>query len=348
MSRRKSATQNRLLAIFRSLLVFIIAAGLFGCDAIPTPNALSPVNVTCTPESDRVNIYRVVPQSWAGVIFEMAHPAAISTAMPSTTAMPPSADNLLMPSSGDMILGARYAALQQLISEANRWSDTETIKLDDSSRVRVTLTFVSPELLQAVFLNQVLKDGFLTSGFQDQLQNMLNNVAERNELLFLMTIAASNSGLNPTRHTIKVPINKLQLNNAENLLVNHSHDDHNLEQLIDTTAEPVFGYIAYPLTQLSSGECKWVLDPKYNTNIVMTLPYIEVDGASNNTPNSWTIPYVSLIAPITPGTLPVPFVPANFDINFMTPLSLPPSEFSQPNYQQDFARFIWSEITGGY
>ncbi len=295
--------------------------------------------VFCTPESSQVNIYRVPPQSWADAIFIYAYP-------PMPTAIPPAPPAISPPNEG-MILGARYAAFQQLAKEAERWSDTETIKLDDSSKVRITLTFISPELIQAVFLSDVLKDRFLTTGFQDQLQSTLNGVADRDELLFLLTVTSSNSdNMNPIPHKIQIPIDSMNLNNAENLIVPSTHDDHNLEQIIDTASEPVFGYLAYPLAMLSGTQCKWIMDPKYNTNIVVTVPTIKVDGNGTGE-HSWTIPYASLIDPILPPDPPNFIIPPGFDTNLMVPLDLPPTEFNQADYWQNFARFIWSQLTLG-
>jgi len=317
------------------LIALILISGLYGC-ASPPDTKLS----ICTPESNKVNIYRVPPQSWTTMIFEFAYPT-IPTSVPPAPPIPVQLND-------PQIQGAQYAAFLQLISETKRWSDTETIQLDDSTKTRITLTFISPELLQAVFLNDVLKDHFLTSNFPTQLQNMLNSVADRDELLFLLTVTTTNNNNASTLHpTIKIPIKNMVLNNAENLTVQNSHDDHNLEQLIDTSADPVFGYLAYPLTQLSGSQCKWVLDPKYNTNIVITAPFITVDGVSNNSPYFWTIPYSSLISPMMPPNTPLPILPNGFDPNLMTPLTLPPNEINQADYWQNFARFVWNQVTLG-
>ena len=106
--------------------------------------------VICTPDSPLVNVYRAAPQPWANTIFEFAFPPYIPTPIPPN----PSQFN------EQQILSARYAAFQQLINETKRWSDTQTIKLKDLSEASITLTYISPELLQAVFLNQVLKNRF--------------------------------------------------------------------------------------------------------------------------------------------------------------------------------------------
>ena len=331
MKRDNQFFRSRVIVTFSLVLIIMLA----GCGEVKNN---TPVPF-CTPVSTQVNIYRVLPQSWAGVIFEYAYPTIPIT-------IPPAPPAIVTIDEG-MIPRARYAAFKQLIKEAEHWSDTETIKLDELSKIRITLTFISPELIQAVFLSDVLKDSFLTSGFQDQLQNTLNGVADRDELLFLLTVTSSNSdNINLIRHKIKIPIGDMRLNNAENLFVQPTHDDHNLEQIIDTTSGPVFGYLAYPLTIFSGGQCKWVLDPKYNTNIVISVPYIEVDGV-NREPFSWTISYTSLIDSILPSEVPDFNPPAGFDTSLITPMALPPTETSQIDYWQNFAMFVWGQLTLG-
>jgi len=320
-----SPRRTFVFALF-DFLILSIVVGLSGC--APTQFETTIPVVICTPESPLVNVYRVAPQPWANAIFESAFPSNPSSQ-----------------SSEQQILDARYTAFQQLIKETTRWSDSKTAKMDDSSQVTITLTYISPELLQVVFLNQVLKDRSITNGFQDQLQKVLNNVAERNELLFLLTMTMKNNNVNPTPHTVKIPIQSMVMNNAENITITHTHDDHNLEQFIDSSADPVFGYLAYPLAGVSANQCKWTLDPKYNTNIVITVPFLEVDGVGNKKPYFWTIPYISLIGPVTSSSTYIWPLPGGYDQNLMTPLMLPPSDINQATYLQDFARFVWNQIT---
>jgi hypothetical protein len=338
MLRGLSFVRHKFYIVLDSLLVLIITAGLFGCvqtSPVFSQEIIIPL-VICTPESPMVNVYRATPQPWANAIFEFAFPSYIPTPIPPN---PPQIDE-------QKILSARYAAFQQLIYETRRWSDTETIKLKDSSEVSITLTYVSPELLQAVFLNEVLKNRYPTYGFQDQLQKALNTVAARDELLFLLTVTTTIDEAKTAHQTIKIPIDSMILYNAENISIARRHDD--LEENIDTSLEPVYGYLAYPLALFSASECKWTLDPKYNTNIFVTVPFIEVGKVSNETPVIWTIPYAPLISPIMPTKTPVWNLPSGFDQSLMIPLASPPSgNINQTNNWQDFARFIWGQITLG-
>lgn len=335
MNRGLPFTHHRFWIVF--IFIFSAAAGLSGCDGIVPSQQVIVALPICTPMSPMVNVYRAAPQPWANMIFESAFPP-IPTPVPPT---PPIQFN------EQSILSARFSAFQQLVKETKRWSDTKVINLNNSGETRITITYISPELLQAVFLNDVLKNRFPTFGFLEHLQGKLNQIAERDELLFLVTIASKNNSFNTTSHAIKIPIEEMVLQNAENVTVVHAHDDHNLAQIIDTSSAPIFGYLGYPLSLVSAEQCSWILDPKYNTTIVITVPYIQLDN--NNSPNSyfWTIPYAPLIEPVLPTVTAIQPLPLIYDPSQypMTPLQLPPTDASQSSYWDEFARFIWGQVT---
>jgi len=331
--------------ILSGFLVFTIMASLSGC-ALQSPAQTSTKPIVCTPVStDMVNIYRNPIVSWAGSIFEYAYPT-LPPPIPPETPVPAQLNE-------QQILEARYAAFQYLTKETKRWSDTETIKLDDSSEAQLTITFISPRLIQAVYLNHVLKHRYFVSDFQTQFQPVLDSIASRDELLFLFTVTTTNNGNpNSNPHTLNIPINTMNLNNAENLQVAPNHDDHHMERPINTSREPIFGYIAYPLTTLSGNHCKILLDPKYNTNIVITIPNVLVDGVGN-TPYTWTIPYTSLINGIIPEEPPIFMIPPDYHTDLLSNIILPPSPLANQNwtnsddYWRDFARYVWNQITLG-
>ncbi|NOT06280.1 MAG: hypothetical protein HOP27_16935 [Anaerolineales bacterium] len=248
--------------------------------------------------------------------------------------------------------GPRFMAFQYLKDQVKRWSDTEAIKLKDLNEIQITVTFISPELIQAVYLNQIFMDGILASDFDAQLQTALNSIAAREEILFLVTVTATtNNSIDTVSHVIDIPIKEMLLNNAGNLESIPGHDDHNLDQPINSSLEPVFGYVAYPLGVLQSDGCNWVLDPKYNTNIVITVSDIKLDNISSH-PYTWTIPYKPLIETNNYPDQSI-FIPVTGDVNLISPLAMPPNPKmnqigTDPDaYWQDFARYVWNQITLG-
>lgn len=329
------------------LVLFLFSLLMGGCIDL-TPTAATP---PCSAELAAANIYRGEPQSWANMIFEYASPAT-PVALPTGTPLPSGTPApIAMPApvvfNQVQVQGARYAAFDYLVDETKRWTAVQPITFNDGSQAEIVVTFISPGLIQAVFLSDILRDNFITSDFQSQIRGALDKIAQRDELLFLVMVTSAGNTINPVSHGMEISIAELVLNNAENLQFKPSHNDYNLEQPINPSSKPVFGYVAYPLVQQQvDGKCKQALDPRFDMNIFITLSSVKVDGASTG-PYSWTIPYAALVNPVTPPDPPVLLMPVDFNPDTMSPLSAPPSGISQNNNWQDLARFVWYKVTLG-
>jgi hypothetical protein len=64
--------------------------------------------------------------------------------------------------------------------------------LSDTQIARVTITYLSPELVAYIVLNDYLSKNDQSKTFDEELQNMLNEMGGRNELFFFVTIMAPN------------------------------------------------------------------------------------------------------------------------------------------------------------
>lgn len=223
----------------------------------------------------------------------------------------------------------------------------KTIKLDTSSEAHIIVTFVHPELLQAVYLNEILKNTHLVSEIETQMSEVMTRVSRRDELLFMLTVVANHHDpLNITRHTLDLPIGEMKLINAGDISVPPMHDDHNLDQPIDTTQNPAFGFIGYPIGIQSNGRCIWVLDTTYNTNIVIVADSILVDGLNVVGSQAWTIRYQSLIDSGLPMDVPDFSVPS-YDPGLLSSITAAPVHVNDPNFWRDYSRFIWGQVTFG-
>ena len=334
MTRGFSFTPHRSF-IFISLILTIIV-GLSGCGGTSTTETPRPA--LCTPESPNVNIYRKSLQTQSYSIFQHA-----------TTPTPPN-----ITPQGQQILEARYAALKYLTYETERWSDTETIKLDETSEAQIVITFLSPELIQAIFVNEFLEHSPDYYDFENKTQAALNSIAARDELLFYVTITTTNNDAPYAAvHMIDIPVYEIIMTNAEDLKVHPSHDDHILDQPINSSSKPVFGILAYPLAMMHENKCNWILDSKFNTSIVLSVSDIKVNGVSSNHPYTWIIEYLPLITADLPPVTPEFTIPLDFSLHQLTPLSNPPKPLSSPDavsqdsYWQELARFTWNQITLG-
>jgi hypothetical protein len=202
MTRGNFLLWNKLHIVLRGFVMLMIITGLVGCTSSP-PTPTPPI--LCTPESPNVNIYRTAPQTLVEKIVQ--HVAQGGTE---------SAFAQLEP----QISEARFATFQYLVDQTERWSDSETIKLDVTNEAQITLTFLSPDLIQAAFLlSQILKDNFSTSDIPTQIQTVLNSIGNRDELLFLVTVTATSSAVpNSSQHIIHIPMDRMILTNTEDCL----------------------------------------------------------------------------------------------------------------------------------
>ncbi len=235
------------------------------------------------------------------------------------------------------------------MSETKAWSDVQTIKLDDTSTAQIVVTFISPQLIQAVYYSELASHGYAISS----PQSALATVAAREELIFFVTVITStNNKINNTPHTIQIPIQKMVIMNADDLVVPPLHDDHILDQPINSLFEPVFGYLTYPIAMINGMDCSWILNPNYNKKIIITASNILVDGIPAGT-YTWVIPFSSLIkteylpAPqsnlaIDPNMISNSFVPPNPVVSLLTPNGLPEATF-----WQQYAGFLWRQVMQG-
>ncbi|NOH01658.1 MAG: hypothetical protein HND47_06695 [Chloroflexi bacterium] len=336
-------------AVARWWLMMFIVTGVIACG---DPSAQADAKSTpCPPEEGNANVYRSTPHPWLSLIYQYSGMTVpVSTPQPNATPGSMADLTVMIPATGiqaQQVLMARYAALQFLIEKAQRWSDTRMVRLDNSSEAYIIVTFIHPELVQAVYLNSILENTYLIPEIEKQMDEVMRQVATREELLFMVTMVAYNrDSLNTARHTLDIPIGGMRLTNAEDLSIPPLHDDHNLDQPMDTTQKPVFGFLGYPIGVQSNGKCVWVLDTKYNTNIVIVADSVLVDGIPKGS-LAWTIRYQSLIDPGFPVSPPDFAVPPNYDLRLLSPLFAPPENAGDPNFWRDFSRFIWGQVTFG-
>ncbi len=287
----------------------------------------------CTLAPSSPNIYSQDPETTAFVIYSSA-----------TTPNPPQ---------GQQYENARYAALHALAYQVWRWSDYIDVQTTDHNNLRITVTFISPELAEIIYLNQALLSHEILQDFNAQKMNLLNNLAGRDELLFLITITGTKYD-NDQPIVLDIPIEQINLMNASKQSVSPRHVDGNLNELIRLMRGPATGYLAYQIATKNGDSCDLTLDQKWNNNMTISVPNLQVDGRDSG-PRSWTIKYTPLMPIGSPSTGPfVPILPVGYDINRLSPSPIAPSPqanvpvrdriYNDP-YWEDLARFIWGEIT---
>jgi len=329
--------QSKWVYLSRWSLIFLTMAGLFACGPAPAEQSYPP----CEPNSSTANIYiNPTPHPLVSLVHQSASTDGATLGIPVT-------------GQGDPWLWARYTAFQFLTSEAKRWTSTKTIPLDNASTATIRITFIHPDMMQAVFLNEKLRRSALSSDFQQQVNDAIGKVSLRSELLFLINVSFDNNGQNtPPTHVLDINIASLKLINTDNLSITPLHDDHNLDEPILSTQGSVFGFVGYPIgIQVNSG-CAWVLNPQFNTNIVIVMKALTIDSSVQKN-LTWTIPYMPMLD--TGGEINLNELNGslqNFDSALLSPSFVPPVRQAglggdDESFWREYARFMWGCLTAG-
>ncbi len=341
--------------VFRIFLLFLVGAGISGCGGASQVIPAKPT--VCTPQATSVNIYRATPTP---VPMQILTQAPMTNGSPQTgiESIPNNLTQeqllaLLQQTSGQPVLTASAGTSSDfgtLIYETKSWSDIQTIKLDDMSQAQIVVTFLSPQLIRTIYGNEMRIYG--STSLNPQI--VLDEIAKRDELIFfVMVITSTNNNLGPASHKILIPIREMVIVNAEDVIAPPLRDDHKLSMEINTSFEPVFGYLTYPFAMQYGVECSWVLNPTFNKNIFITVPHIDVDGVSTGA-YMWEIPYSPLFSSglpaYSPGTaafdaaaqIPSFLTPPSPMVSLLTPYGLPEAAF-----WQIYAGFLWKQVLQG-
>jgi len=249
----------------------------------------------------------------------------------------------------------QYEAIKLLATLTKRWSDSVDI-VQGSKYIRVTITYLSPELIYTIILNHYLfrKIGnVFNSSFEGQIASTIEELANRNEHIFFITLSASvyEQGSSPREPVIVyLPVESLVMTNSSNIQVTPQHDDHNLEERIDLTSAPAYGYISYPIAvskvSNETENCELFLNKNTNTHLTVSVPYVEINGTRHQI-RSWMLEYtpllqISLNSNLSNSVLQVEKKTENFKPDITLPL---PTSTEEAEYWEKIARFIWYETT---
>lgn len=227
-----------------------------------------------------------------------------------------------------------------------RRSAFRDVDIDGERKLRISLTYLDPMLVQYIILNYTLgsNNSIGVDDFKKQIQEALNSLANRNEIIFIIAITA------PTYdNTLKVnfPINYLILTNASKTRVPPSHNDPLLSEEVDVSKETIFGYVGYPAA-ISQQDCTAVMDI-WTTSVTLDLKSItEENNPFRNL--FWVIDYRPLV-PVQNNNPATPTLDQVYDLNRLSEATAPPTpDWNDTNlqkYWEDMGRYIWNRLLMG-
>jgi len=322
MSKGKSFQHSTLRIIALWYLSVSIAAGNSACTVLPTvistPTPTQPPE--CPPPSYSVNVYNPTP-------------------------VPAASTPIIATPQGQIFLSPKQLAFQNLVREVARWTNMVTIDAGGTSQARITITFLSPELLRAVSIIDMLDENPGNPYIYSDAARQLTEIARREKLIFFLTIhpvkTAADQPVNP--HTLNLIAEQLFLVNANGLLIAPASYDHNLDQLITLPEQHVAGYLYYPLSVSTNRGCVEVLSSAFDTKIVLQIPSVTIDKVKNG-PHTWTIQYKYLLNTGGSSTGSAEqHVPPDSDIKVMD--NPPDSLDTSDAFWEQYAKFLWGKLT---
>lgn len=240
----------------------------------------------------------------------------------------------------------RQDALTKLGENIKQWSDYEDMTIDGRT-VRIMITYLDPMLVQYILLNDTLVPPNNTidqNSFTDRIQTSMGRLADRNEIMFIVTIMAQ---IQESALYVDFPITNLELISTSGRKVALSHYDPILGEHNDISQNPVYGYVGYPVALSLPGGCMGIVD-QWTTSL-------KLDHKSSLSqdhpfyPLFWNIPYQSLV--VIPGNdHPVPTIDPFYDFTRFSKSETPPPPNPLTNgenaniYWEDMGRYIWSKV----
>lgn len=323
---RGKSTQRAVFHVLQWCFIAVLSAGSFACTAFPTViSTPSPTQLPeCPPPSYSANIYNPTP-------------------IPALTPLPPTPYNAN--AQGQFNLTPKQTAFQNLEREVERWTNMVTIDAGGASQARITITFLSPELLRAVSILDMLDENPGNPYIYSESARLLSEIAKREKLIFFLTVHAVKNTSEPsaTPHTLEIIADQLFLTNVDGLPIAPAYYDHDLDQPLTLPEQYASGYIYYPLAVTSTKGCVEALNSTFDTKIVLKLPSLTIDKVKSG-PYTWTIQYKYLLN--TGGT-------ASGNSQWQIPLDteIRPSDIPPDNSETTgefwlhYTKFLWSKLT---
>lgn len=311
---------------FSFVSMFVLSTLMSAC--MPT-SLQTPQTEPCIPTDSIINPYQTEPAPWLWEIY--SRPARLD-----------------LPPGSQPLLEAKYAAYTTLGRQTKRWSSFVDIDLPNSEKVRITVTYLSPQLLGIIHVNQMLLSGATTynqDDFENRIKAGMATIAKRNESLFLLTISSSKV-TEDNVITFNFPVSEMELTNSSKKMVYPSRYDHSLDHYIRLVDEAFPGFVAYQLTVKDEGGCKLLLDPLWDTTISIHINELTLNGSSREQ-QTWTIRYAPPVDDGYPDEIPNFFLPTQWpDFNLYIPAgTVPDLAPVTDEYWQQMGCYIWEQVT---
>jgi hypothetical protein len=244
---------------------------------------------------------------------------------------------------------AKREALRMLGFETMRWSAYKPAPTADQILVKTLVTFISPGLLRAIALNEVL---YKSETYQPQVLEQITNdhlaiFDKDNDFAFFILFLPENSST--TQQNFEIAPSSIELHNTTGKQIKSNRSDDYLNTPLSINEPHYSGLLFYPIAGKSGDKCDPMLVSKAGTSLTLKIPAASIAGKSN-VALSWQIyfplldtnePYLFKIDSTSP-------VSNNEDKNLFPwdqPSKKSYTTWWEDPYWQDIGKFIWWKLT---
>lgn len=252
-------------------------------------------------------------------------------------------------------------ALQFLAYETMRWSSVQNID-DGDKKIRLVVTFISPELIRAVIINHAIYKEMYTNeaipghNLSAYTNDRLQVMDERQEFLFLVTIQAEVP--EGSEIQIELPATNFFLKKNTDFRVPVSHTDGFFKHSLKMSSSQHTGFLYFPFgVSKKTDACQQTLDTLHDKYIMLSVEGAVIDGKKYDE-ITWQIPFVPPLdvgsaIPTPNPDLPIPsnHAPASIapSIQDIGPTGMVTALTDQNiEYWSKLGQFVWSNLTLDY
>jgi hypothetical protein len=252
----------------------------------------------------------------------------------------------------------RSRALQLLAYETLRWSHIDDLTVGDG-KLRMVVTFISPEFIRAVILNHVIYGNIPVQGnnLSQYTNQVLASIDQRNEHLFLVTVQFES----PSQSAIQInlPVKNVVIKKTDESQFEATSPNSIFNQPVNMATGGYASIVYFPIeTYGKKGGCRQVLDILHDKSIPIFIQGVKISEQEISTLD-FQIPFVP---PLGVGSaIPTPNPDQSIPPDQYGPSAVvPPIQDAGPtgtvaalapenlNYWQDLGRFVWANLTLDY
>ncbi len=244
---------------------------------------------------------------------------------------------------------ARYDAFQLLRTKAERWSSNIDIDLSKTKKVRITITYFSPQLFQLIELNQILTDATIQDIKNNQIKNNahinLVKAADLQGTIFLVTVHAVNTH-DQSPVAVYLPVKNMVLIDAAGKTIHPIYHDYGFDETLYLTNRAYSGFVVYPIAIKDDEACHLLLEETKDRKITLSVSDSIFEDKQQKK-YTWTILYAPILgdsSPIEQTTFVMPNPPPGDDY-YKTLRDAPPPDPPSDEYWEMFSRYLWEQVT---